>query len=285
MTASALILVIAAAFLHAIWNLITKKVNGGLPFFWLISVFSAVLYLPFVLFQLHKEHITFTYVMLGFSLISAVLHLLYFIVLQVGYRKADLSVVYPVARGAGPLFSVIGAVLLFKERPGIMAVAGILMIVAGVIVMTGFKIKRDTAVLKGLNYGLLTGAFIAAYTLWDRTAIVENHISVIFITFASIVLPLVLLIPVVIPKHATVKLELKQHWKQLLAISVFQPLSYLLVLIAMKTTPVTYVAPVRELSIVFGVFFGINLLKEKDSVKRFVAAGIILAGIVMLAFG
>jgi drug/metabolite transporter (DMT)-like permease len=143
----------------------------------------------------------------------------------------------------------------------------------------------DTAVLKGLNYGLLTGAFIAAYTLWDKTAIVDNHISVIFITFASIALPLVLLIPVIIPKFATVKLELKQHWKQLLAISIFQPLSYLLVLIAMKTTPVTYVAPVRELSIVFGVFFGVNLLKEKDSVKRFIAAGIILVGIVLLAFG
>jgi drug/metabolite transporter (DMT)-like permease len=285
MTASALILVITAALLHAIWNLITKQVNGGLPFFWLISVFSAVLYLPVVLFQLNKEHITFTYVMLGFALVSAILHLLYFVVLQVGYRKADLSVVYPVARGAGPLFSVTGAVLLFKERPGILAVAGILLIVSGVIVMTGFKIKKDTAVLKGLYYGLLTGAFIAAYTLWDRTAIVDNHISALFITFASIILPLVLLIPVVIRKQAEVKLEVKQHWKQVLAISIFQPLSYLLFLIAMKTTPVTYVAPVRELSIVFGVFFGVNLLKEKDSMKRFIAAGIILGGIVLLAFG
>jgi drug/metabolite transporter (DMT)-like permease len=285
MTVSALLLVIAAALLHAIWNLITKQVNGGLPFFWLISLFSAILYLPFVLYQLDKEHIPFTNMILGFALISAILHLLYFVVLQLGYRKADLSVVYPVARGAGPLFSVTGAVLLFKERPGILAVAGILLIVAGVIVMTGFKIKRDTAVLKGLNYGLLTGAFIAAYTLWDRIAIVNNHVSALFITFASIILPLVLLIPVVIRKQTEVKLEIRTHWKQVLAIAVFQPLSYLLFLIAMKTTPVTYVAPVRELSIVFGVFFGVNLLKEKDSLKRFIAAGIILAGIVLLAFG
>src|SRR6186713_2018373 len=90
MTASALILVIAAALLHAIWNLITKQVNGGLPFFWLISLFSAVLYLPFVLFQLSKEHIIFSNVLAGFALLSAVLHLLYFVVLLVGYRKADL---------------------------------------------------------------------------------------------------------------------------------------------------------------------------------------------------
>jgi drug/metabolite transporter (DMT)-like permease len=285
MTASALILVIAAALLHAIWNLITKQVNGGLPFFWLISLFSGVLYLPVVLFQLNKEHIAFTNVVLVFALVSAILHLLYFVVLQLGYKKADLSVVYPVARGAGPLFSVIGAVLLFRERPGIMAIAGILLIVSGVIVMTGFKVRKDTAVLKGLNYGLLTGAFIAAYTLWDRSAIVDYHVSALFITFASILLPFVLLIPVVIKKQAEVKLEFRTHWKQVLAISIFQPLSYLLVLIAMKTTPVTYVAPVRELSIVFGVFFGVNLLKEKDSMKRFIAAGIILGGIVLLAMG
>jgi drug/metabolite transporter (DMT)-like permease len=285
MTASALTIVIVAALLHAIWNLITKQVNGGLPFFWLISLFSAVLYLPVVIFQLNKEDITYAYGMLGFAFVSAILHLLYFVALQVGYRKADLSVVYPVARGAGPLFSVAGAIMLFGERPGIMAVAGILLIVAGVVVMTGFKIGEDTAVMKGLNYGLLTGAFIAAYTLWDRAATVENHVSVIFITFASIMLPLVLLIPVVIKKYTEVKLEVKTHWKQVLAISIFQPLSYLLILIAMKTTPITYVAPVRELSIVFGVFFGVNLLKEKDSLKRFIAAGIILGGIVLLALG
>lgn len=285
MTAYALLLVIAAALLHAIWNLITKQVNGGLPFFWLVSLFSAILYLPIVLFQLNKEHIILTNVVLGFALVSAILHLLYFVVLQVGYRKADLSVVYPVARGTGPLLSVAGAIILFKERPGIMAVAGVLLIVSGVIVMTGFKVKRDTAVLKGLNYGLLTGAFTAAYTLWDRIAIVNNQVSVLFITFASIILPLILLIPVVIRKQTEVKLEVRTRWKQALAIAVFQPLSYLLFLLAMKTTPVTYIAPVRELSIVFGVFFGVNLLKEEDSRKRFIAAGIILGGIVLLAFG
>jgi drug/metabolite transporter (DMT)-like permease len=285
MTASALLLVIVAALLHAIWNLITKKVNGGLPFFWLISLFAAVLYLPFVIYQLHKEHLTYAYGMLGFALVSAILHLLYFVALQIGYRKADLSVVYPVARGAGPLFSVTGAVIFFSERPGILAIAGILLIIAGVVIMTGFKITKDSTVFTGLNYGLITGAFIAAYTLWDRAAVVDNHVSVIFITFASIILPLIILIPVVVRKPAEVKHEIKTHWKQLLAIAVFQPLSYLLVLIAMKTTPITYVAPVRELSIVFGVFLGVNLLKEKDSLKRLIAAGIILVGIVLLALG
>lgn len=285
MTASALILVIVAALLHAIWNLITKQVNGGLPFFWLICLCSTILFLPGVIFQLRKESIDYSGAMLGLAIGSAILHLLYFVALQVGYKKADLSVVYPVARGAGPLFSVAGAVILLNERPGLMAICGILLIVIGVVVMTGFKIKQDTAILKGLNYGLLTGAFIAAYTLWDKVAVVNRHVSAVFITFASMILPLVLLIPVVVKKQSEVKLELTTHWKHILAISVFQPLSYLLVLMAMKTTPITYVAPVRELSIVFGVFFGVNMLKEKDMAKRLIAAGIILGGIVLLALG
>jgi drug/metabolite transporter (DMT)-like permease len=281
MTSSALILVILAALLHAVWNLITKQVNGGLPFFWLISLFSAVIYLPMVVWQLQKEHVVYTNMILGLAVMSAVLHILYFVVLQLGYKKADLSVVYPVARGAGPLFSVAGAMLLFGERPGVFGLIGVLLIVVGVVVMTGFDVSN----LRGLYFGLLTGGFIAAYTLWDKIAVVDYHVSAVFITFASIVLPLILLLPVVGKQYKKVVREAREYWKQVLAIAVFQPLSYLLVLIAMKSAPVSYVAPARELSIVFGVFFGVNLLKERDRIRRFLAAGVILLGIVLLAIG
>ncbi|MHA4807023.1 DMT family transporter [Flavitalea flava] len=283
MTFSALALVVAAALLHAIWNLTVKQVKGSLPFFWLVSITSAVLFLPFLIYQLRYEHISYGKVALGFGLGSAILHLFYFLALQIGYRKADLSVVYPVARGAGPLFSVIGAVLLFRERPGLWSIAGILMIISGVVIMTGFKIKKGTPVMKGIEYGLLTGIFIASYTLWDRAGVVDHQVSAVLISFASMIFPMLLLLPVSLRKKEEVKLEIKTHWKQIVVVAVFQPLSYLLVLAAMKTTPVTYVAPVRELSIVFGVFFGIQFLKEKDSLRRLIAALIILAGIVVLA--
>lgn len=283
MSSSALILLIAAAILHAVWNLITKQVNGKLAFFWLISLFSAIIYLPLLIFQLVSSPIQYTGSLFLFGIISALLHLFYFVALQVGYRKADLSVVYPVARGAGPVFSIIGAILIFAERPGIMAILGSLLIVCGVVLMTGLKIKKDVAILKGFYYGMLTGFLISTYTLWDKFAVVTHHVSAVFITFASIVLPLIVLLPIPIRRSEEVLLELKKHWKQGLAVAVFQPLSYLLVLIAMKTTPLSYVAPIRELSIVFAVFFGANLLKEKDSRKRIIAALIILTGISILA--
>ena len=285
MSLTALGLVVAAALLHAVWNLVTKQVNGGLAFFWLISVAAAVLYLPLVGYQLAHEAARYDGEVLWYSFVSALLHILYFVALQLGYRKADLSIVYPVARGAGPLMSVTGAILVFHERPGLLALAGVLLIVAGVVVMTGFRIGRGSGVAKGVYYGALTGAFIAAYTLWDKSAVVDHHVSAVFITFASMVLPLVVLLPYALRRRAEVSREVVTHWKQVLLVALFQPLSYLLVLIALKTTPITYVAPIRELSIVFGVFFGARLLKEHDSSKRMAGACVILGGIVLLALG
>lgn len=283
MSTSALMLVITAAILHAVWNLITKQVNGKLAFFWLISLFSAIIYLPVLIWQLIRTPIQYTGSLFLFSGISALLHLLYFIALQMGYRKADLSVVYPIARGAGPVFTITGAVLIFQERPGLMAISGAFLIVCGVILMTGLKLKKDSRVSAGINYGLLTGFLISSYTLWDRFAVVEHQVSAIFITFSSIALPLIILLPLPFRKSDEVLLELKTHWKQGLAVAVFQPLSYLLILIAMKKMPLSYVAPLRELSIVFAVFFGANLLKEKDSKRRIIAALIILIGISLLS--
>jgi drug/metabolite transporter (DMT)-like permease len=285
MSTYALLLVVAAAVLHAAWNLITKQVNGKLPFFWLVSLVASLVCLPFLFVQASRTQLTWTSTVIVFALVSAVLHLLYFVLLQTGYRKADLSVVYPVARGAGPLFSVTGAILLFREKPGILALTGICLIIVGVIVMTGFRITKNARVAKGLEYGLLTGLFIAAYTLWDKAAVVDYHVSALVITFASMVFPLLILIPVVAKRREEVKQEIRLHWKQVITVAVFQPLSYLLVLIALKSAPVTYVAPARELSIVFGVFFGTNLLKEADAKKRIMAAVVILGGIVLLAVG
>ena len=281
----ALLLVVAAALLHAAWNLVTKQVNGKLPFFWLVALFSAVLYLPFVVMDAVKTHLVWTWLVAGFALVSALLHLFYFVVLQIGYRKADLSVVYPVARGAGPLFSVTGAIMLFHEKPGLLAVTGVGLIVGGVVVMTGFRPGKNTAIVKGLQYGLLTGLFIAAYTLWDKAAVVDHSVSAMAITFASMLLPLILLLPVVAKKKEETKMEIRLHWKQALLVAIFQPLSYLLVLIALKHAPVTYVAPVRELSIVFGVSFGASLLKEADITRRIIAALVIMTGIALPALG
>jgi drug/metabolite transporter (DMT)-like permease len=287
MSTSALILVISAAFLHAVWNLISKKTNGKLPFIWLVSLASAVIYLPFVIWQLTQSQISLTGIMYGFALVSAALHLVYFIVLQTGYRKADLSIVYPMARGTGPLLSSLGAMIFLGERPGWMAILGIILIVTGVFIMTGLKFNlfENERLKAGIVYGMITGLFIAAYTLWDKIAVSTYDISALILTFASMILPMLVLFPKAIKEKQELRREIQQHWKHIVAVAVISPLSYILVLIALKTTPVSYVAPARELSIVFGVFFGANVLQEADALKRIIAAIIMLIGISLLAIG
>ncbi|MGO9136952.1 MAG: SMR family transporter [Syntrophales bacterium] len=287
MNTQALFLVISAALLHAVWNLIFKKTNGRLPFIWLVSLASAVIYFPFVIWQLAQRQAVLTSVTYGFALASAVLHLLYFIVLQVGYRKADLSVVYPMARGTGPLLSAMGAILFFGERPSWMAVSGIVLIVTGVLIMTGLRLSLsdDERLKTGIVHGTITGLFIAAYTLWDKMAVTDYNVSALILTFASTLLPLLVLLPKAVKEKQEIRREIRQHWKHGVAIALLAPLSFILVLMALKTAPVSYVAPARELSIVFGVFFGTGLLKEADAKSRFIAAIIMLLGISFLAIG
>src|SRR5688572_18219683 len=168
-----LLLVLTAAVFHALWNLLAKKTKGKTPFIWLQYIISTVLYCPFLLFQAKQADAIYSQPLLWFSLSSAVLHLGYFIVLQKGYRSADLSVVYPLARGSAPLFSFIAAILLLDEPITGSAAIGLLLIVTGVLIITGLRFNKETnlKIMKGVTYGVLTGIFIALYTLNDAVAV------------------------------------------------------------------------------------------------------------------
>lgn len=282
-----LLLILIASLTHASWNYLSKRANGGVPFIWLIYLCSVIIYLPMLLWQMHSGDIVFTWQIINIALLSAVLRLCYFIVLQAGYRKGDLSVVYPLARGSGPFFSAIGAVLLFHEKPTFFSAAGLLCIITGVLIITKVKLSTGlSARLKtGLLYGIVTGLFIGCYTLWDKLAIAHYALPPLTITFVSNVLGAVVLAPWAFKKMEETKREIKLHTWHIVAIAVLSPLSYILVLIAMKTTPVLYVAPARELSILFGVFMGGRLMNEEDGKRRMLGALFILSGVVLLAIG
>ena len=168
-----------------------------------------------------------------------------------------------------------------------MAISGMVLIVTGVFIMTGLRLSlsADERLKTGTIYGTVTGLFIAAYTLWDKTAVTDYNVSALILTFASMLLPLLVLLPKAVKETQEIRHEIRQHWKHIVAIAVLAPLSFILVLMALKTSPVSYVAPARELSIVFGVFFGTGLLKEADAKRRIIAAIIMLIGISFLAIG
>ena len=282
-----LVLVLTAAVLHASWNLLAKKTKGKTPFIWLQYVASNILYLPFLFFQTNQGGAVYLQPLLWLSLSSAVLHLGYFIVLQKGYRSADLSVVYPLARGSGPLFSSIAAVLLLHEQLKLSSTIGLFLIIAGVLIITGlsFKKEKNRTIMPGIIYGVLTGLFIALYTFNDTVAVKKYTIAPLILTLGTNLFSAILLLPFVLPQKVELKREIKQHKWHIIAIALLSPAAYILVLEALKYAPLTVVAPARETSILLGVFMGSKVFNEEDGKRRLIASVLILGGIIALSLG
>src|SRR5258706_528535 len=124
MTGLAIALVLGAALIHAGWNYLLKKSGGGIGFVWAFAALSALFYAPLAAAVVYLQHFHFSATALAFILASAVLHTAYYLLLDRGYRYGDLSVVYPLARATGPLLTVLVAVALLGERPGVVAMCG-----------------------------------------------------------------------------------------------------------------------------------------------------------------
>ena len=172
MNAIALALVFFAAVLHASWNFVSKKSGGG------SSLSCFMRRLPFdlhaaALFGGFQKVLSLPLEMWLLIILSAVLHVIYTIVLQTGYRKADYSVVYPTARGTGPAFTVLVAVFLFGEKLAPLGFAGIVCVLLGIVLLAfpGKDKHLKSSLSKGLFWGVLTGVFIASYSSLDGFAI------------------------------------------------------------------------------------------------------------------
>ena len=136
MSPTAILLIVVAAFAHAGWNLSAKRAGaGGGVFVWLYAAMSAVLLVPVAVVDVLVGGQQPAWSWLPALGVSGLLHVGYFVLLQRGYATGDLSVVYPLARGTGPLLSVLFAVVLLGERPGVVALVGAMTVVAGVFVI------------------------------------------------------------------------------------------------------------------------------------------------------
>lgn len=287
MTLAALGLVIAAAFLHAGWNLLAKRVGGGAVFVWLLTAASSVIYAPVAIAWIAIAPPTLG--LAGWLCVAAtaVLHVAYFIVLQRGYRVGDLSVVYPLARGTGPLLAALVAIVLFGERPSALALVGIGLIVTGVFAISGGlkAIARGHLPRGAVGYGLLTGLLIASYTLLDKYAVATLVIAPLIYDWLGMVGRWLILAPYAWPRRAEAATLWRAHRGSILGIAVMSPMAYILVLTALRFTPVSYVAPAREMSILIGVLLGARVLDEGQMAVRLTAAAAIVAGVVALTLG
>jgi drug/metabolite transporter (DMT)-like permease len=283
MTLFALSLVLLAALTHASWNIYAKFAAESRHFVWLFSAGSVLMYGPVVLGVVLVEQPQFTPRHWLALSATSVLHLLYSISLQTGYRLSDLSVVYPIARGTGPLVSFVGAALLLGESPTAQSVVGLVLIVGGILLVAGLVGHHERAPGVGVFYGLLTGLLIAAYTLNDGYAVKVLLISPFVIDFTGNMFRMLVLAPRAWRDRARVALEAREYRKPVIVVSVLGPLGYILVLFAMRMAPVSHVAPARELSTLVGAWFGSRLLRESSGPWRIAGAALIVAGVICLA--
>ena len=286
MTLWALALILVAAFIHATWNLLNKKASGHATFTWLVAGLSAVFYTPVAAAVFFFWHAKIGAVEIGFMAGSALLHTGYFVLLNQGYRVGDLSLVYPLARGTGPLLSSIAAIIFLGERPSAIALTGALLIIVGVVVLSGNPTKlRQTGAQEAISFALITGTFIAAYTLWDKQAVSRFAISPLLLDWGANLGRAILLTPFALGYWQNTRVEWRDHRAEAIGVAVLAPLSYILVLTAMQFTPVSYVAPAREISILIGTAMGTRLLAEGDVHRRLAAAAAMVVGVVALAVG
>jgi drug/metabolite transporter (DMT)-like permease len=279
----ALALILVSAIIHAVWNLLAKRAAGGAAFVWLVASWAALLYAPLALGYSVWQHPTLSGWQLVFIAGTIVLHVGYFLSLQRGYQHGDLSLVYPLARGSGPLLATLGAIALLGERPTWPALAGLLLIVSSVYLLTGGR--HSAAGRWAVRYGLLTGLFIAGYTLWDKVAVGMLLIPPLLYEWAANLGRSTLLLPLAYRRRHEVLALWRRHRREVLGVAVLSPLSYLLILLAMTFTPVSYVAPAREVSILIATLLGTGVLAEGDAKRRVLATAGMVLGLLALALG
>jgi len=286
MTGFALTLILGAAVIHATWNLINKQASGHATFTWIVAVLSALFYAPATIAIIEIWQLKFSFIEIGMIAGSAALHTGYFLLLNQAYRVGDLSLVYPLARGTGPLLSTLAAILFLGERPSVIALIGALLIIGGVMVLAGnFTRLRQSGTRTAVGYALITGLFIAGYTLWDKQAVSRFAIMPMVLDWGANVGRAILLTPFALRYSEEAIIEWREHKWEAVAVAILIPLSYILVLTAMSFTPVSYVAPAREISILIGTALGARLLAEGDARRRLAAASAMVLGIVGLAIG
>lgn len=220
---------------------------------------------------------------------SAVIHTIYFLLLSRGYREGDLSVVYPIARGTGPLLAGAIAIVTLKEHPSIGAVIGALCITTGAVLLARDQRASEKASgasrARSVEYGVAIGVLIGIYTVWDKWLIAGLSVSPVIVEWVVSGSIGLLVTPSALMNMPLVKSMWKAHAKIAVGGALLSSFSYICFLTALAAAPVSRAAPLRETSILIGALLGTRVLAEGTMKTRLVAAGAVSAGVILVSLG
>lgn len=277
MPLAALALVLLGSLLHLGWNIQAKAASDRLAFLWLALLPPALLGLPLVGGALLRGEIPPA----GLACLAAtsLIHAFYFRSLAAAYEEGDLSLVYPYSRAIGMLLASVAGVLMLAERPSLLGALGILLTLAGTVVEP--LAARGAARPKGLALTLWTGLAIGGYFLVDKLGVATVRPAV-YLTGLSLGAA-ALLAPVMIPSGRAWRELNRSRWHPLFGM-LFSSASYGLVLAAMQRAPVSYVVAVRSCGILASGAAGVLFFGEAVAPGRWLALGLIVAGICCIGF-
>jgi drug/metabolite transporter (DMT)-like permease len=284
----ALLLVLAAAVVHAGWNALAKRARDPLAFLWSSVALASVGLAPLGLWAI----VTRGWAPGGewFVLATIAIHAVYFYALGRAYGAGDLSLVYPVARGLGVALVPVLALLFLSERLSTLGAVGVALVVAGVAGIQGAArtslppagpARRPAPRTAGLGWAVLTGLTIAAYSVVDKAGVARVH-PLAYIAAMGIGMSLVLA-PFVLRPRGRLAREWRTNARAIALASTMNLTSYLLVLFAFRLSKAGYVVAARETSIVFSVLIGTVLMQEGRLGPRLAGAAVVLGGVACVA--
>jgi drug/metabolite transporter (DMT)-like permease len=286
MTALAIGLALAAAAIHGTWNVLVKVSGDPMRTFRRATIVAALVITPITLVAwLTTGRPGFTPAAAGLAAVSAVLELVYLILLSAAYRRGELSVVYPIARGSAPLLAVAIGLGVLGERLTAGQMAGVALLLLGILAVTLPQTSGRATVP-----ALLTGVSIAAYTAVDSVGVKLStpwlYGWLLIVLLAGGLLATMSVGSRLGRRSPRLRAEpAPLPWRPAVVIGVFMWSGYLLVLVALSIAPLSVVAPVRETAIVAVAVWGVWKLRErKGAAVKLLGASATLIGVALLAF-
>lgn len=276
---TALLLILLSAAVHAVVNILTKGARDKYAMRLLIGVCSALIVAP-ALFLVPLPRGLAVWLLFA----TACVHAIYELVLVRSYETAAFSAVYPVARGTGPLFTALGAIVILHEHPTALQLVGILMVCGGVMAI-GMSHRASAGAPWGLVYAVGTGLTIGCYTLIDATGVraVGNPFSYVLWFFVAHGACVLATAPGI--RGRRVLIEARRQWKLGLLLGLLSITTYGAAMLAFRFGATAQLAALRETSVLFGTALAMRYLGERMTLQRWSAAGAIALGAILSQAG
>ncbi|MBX3030371.1 MAG: EamA family transporter [Chloroflexi bacterium] len=275
MAATAVALVLLAALLHAVWNLILARSSDTVAAMCVAMLAGSVVVLPFAVLRWRVEAAALPWVA-----VSSALELAYFVLLARAYSRADLSLVYPVARGLAPVFVLVGSVVVFGRSAGMVSGIGVVTVAIGVMLVRGI---RSPAAWADVLLAVTIATLIAGYTLADQQGVA--HADPVAYLVLVIGIPGLVLAGWFVTRAGGVARLRRAVGVGPVVGGGAVAVAYGFILAALAQAPAPAVAALRETSIVMATVLAAVVLHERVERARWLGCVVVVAGIALVVSG